>query len=93
MLVLAASPLVASAMAEDGQWSSVWADPLAGTVQAAEEEEPVGEHHAQPTPDEAVLWALTPQAAAEAPGGREAGCGWPPAPLLAGAPTPPPERA
>ncbi len=93
MLVLASSPLVSSAMAADGTWSRVWANPFAGTVQAAEEEEPAGEHDAPPTLDEAVLWALTPQAVAETVGPYRPASGLPPAPPLTGDPTPPPERA
>ena len=92
MLVLAASPLVSSAMAEDGQWSRVWANPFAGTVQAAEEEEPLGEHDALPTLDEAVLWTLTPRAVAASAGLRATVFWRPPAPPILGDPTPPPER-
>ena len=93
MLALATSPLIASAMAEDGQWSTIWANPFVGTVQAAEEEEPIGEHDAQPSPEEAVLWALTPHAVAETERARRAVFWRPPTPPIIGDPTPPPERA
>lgn len=93
MLVLASSPLVSSAMVEDGQWSRVWANPFAGTVQAAEEEEPLGEHDVLPALDEAVLCTMTPRAVATAVGPRQTALRRPPAPPILGDPTPPPEQA
>ncbi len=93
MLVLATGPLVASAMAEDGTWSRVWANPFDGTVQAAEEEEPSGTHDADSSPEEATLWALSPLAATDAPWQYRSASQMPPVPPPTGDPTPPPEAA
>ena len=94
MLVLAAGPLASSALAaEDGVWSSFWANPLDGTVQVAEEEEPIHESDPGDDAEEAILWALTPAAVALAGHRYDAWRGGLPAPPLIGAPTPPPEAA
>lgn len=94
VLVLAASPLVSSAMAAgDGEWSRMWADPLSGTPQAAEEEEPAGHSDLAEVSVKAVEWSVpaTERLGADAP--RPDACTRPPAPPLLGDPTPPPEGA
>ena len=94
VLVLAAGPLMSSALAaEDGVWSSFWANPFEGTVQVAEEEEPIHEHDPGDDAEEAILWSLTPAAIATAGHRYQAWPGALPAPPLIGALTPPPEPA
>ena len=93
VLVLAASPLVSSAIAaQDGRWSQVWANPFNGRVQAAEEEEPAGHAEALPLADEAILWAEVWAESAESEPVRAEWHRRLPVPPETGDPTPPPER-